>query len=161
MDAELQGLRRKGAATIVRLQEKAKRIHHKSLAALPGNNHDGEDASSPGDPLGPDEEQRRQAAAAAATADQVAAIHCDHVRVRLNEVQTIYNEVDRAAKRLEQLTEQRRECLREMTRQRALEEEINDVSGGERARAAMGLILIMRLYSISNWKIDTLSVRGL
>lgn len=52
----------------------------------------------------------------------------DHIHVRLAEVMTIFEEVDRAARRLEQLTEQRRECLREMTRQRALEDEINDVS---------------------------------
>ncbi|CAO1324103.1 unnamed protein product [Diamesa hyperborea] len=46
---------------------------------------------------------------------------------RLYGVITVFNEVDRAAKRLEQLTEQRRERLRELTRQRALEEEINEV----------------------------------
>lgn len=56
--------------------------------------------------------------------------NADHIRHRLAEVETIFGEVDRAVKRLEHLTEQRRECLREMTRQRTLEEEINDVSSG-------------------------------
>lgn len=50
------------------------------------------------------------------------------VAVRLNEVSNIFDEVDRAARRLEQLTEHRRERLRELTRQRALEDEINQVS---------------------------------
>lgn len=94
MDAELQSLRRKGPATIARLQERAAKLM----------NGDKETSGATGDRNG------------------------DHVRVRLAEVMTIYGEVDRAAKRLEYLTEQRRECLREMTRQRALEDEINDVS---------------------------------
>lgn len=64
---------------------------------------------------------------------QVGDSNGDHIRVRLAEVTTIFGEVDKAAKRLEYLTEQRRECLREMTRQRALEDEINDVSTGELA----------------------------
>lgn len=91
MDAELQGLRRKGPGTIARLQERAKLLDGGvATAAL---DHNG-----------------------------------DHIRVRLAEVTSIFGEVDKAAKRLEHLTEQRRECLREMTRQRALEDEINDVS---------------------------------
>lgn len=51
------------------------------------------------------------------------------VSSRLNTIVILFNEVDRAAKRLEQLTEQRRERLRELTRQRNLEDEINEVSG--------------------------------
>lgn len=50
------------------------------------------------------------------------------VAIRLQKVTLLYNEIDRAAKRLEQLTEQRREHLRELTRQRALEDEMNEVS---------------------------------
>ncbi|XP_020714203.1 uncharacterized protein LOC101455976 isoform X3 [Ceratitis capitata] len=55
---------------------------------------------------------------------------CDNmdVAIRLHKVTLLFNEVDRAAKRLEQLTEQRRERLRELTRQRALEDEINEVT---------------------------------
>lgn len=49
------------------------------------------------------------------------------VEQRLNGLITVFNEVDRAARRLEQLTEQHRERLRELTRQRALEDEINEV----------------------------------
>lgn len=96
MDPELQSLRRKGPATIARLQERAKLLDNNTsggATAAAGGNHNG-----------------------------------DHIRVRLAELVTIFGEVDRAAKRLEHLTEQRRECLREMTRQRALEDEINDVS---------------------------------
>lgn len=52
----------------------------------------------------------------------------NYITIRLNEVVTIFNEVDSAAKRLEKLTEQRREKLRELTRQRTLEDEINEVS---------------------------------
>uniref|UniRef100_A0A182R0Z4 DH domain-containing protein n=1 Tax=Anopheles farauti TaxID=69004 RepID=A0A182R0Z4_9DIPT len=51
----------------------------------------------------------------------------DIINGRLAEVIAIYGEVDRAARKLEQLTEQRRERLREMTRQRALDDEINEV----------------------------------
>lgn len=47
---------------------------------------------------------------------------------RLRKVTLLYHEVDRAAQRLEQLTEQRRERLRQLTRQRALEDEISEVS---------------------------------
>lgn len=78
------------------------------------------------------------AAAAGDKGVQLGERNGDHVRVRLAEVVTIFGEVDRAAKRLEFLTEQRRECLREMTRQRALEDEINDVS-----KSAL-LILLVR-----------------
>lgn len=46
------------------------------------------------------------------------------VAIRLQKVTLLFNEIDRAAKRLEQ----RREHLRKLTRQRALEDEINEVS---------------------------------
>ncbi|XP_037946339.1 putative uncharacterized protein DDB_G0286901 [Teleopsis dalmanni] len=48
------------------------------------------------------------------------------VAIRVQKVALLFNEVDRASKRLEQLTEQRRERLRELTRQRALEDEVNE-----------------------------------
>lgn len=54
-------------------------------------------------------------------------MNINFVEQRLNGLITVFNEVDRAAKRLEQLTEQHRERLRELTRQRALEDEINEV----------------------------------
>ena len=96
MDPELQSLRRKGPATIARLQERAKVLDRDGH--IYGHQVD---------------EHRKKG---------------NHVRVRLTEVVTPFGEVDSAARRLEQLTEQRRESLREMTRQRALEDEINDVS---------------------------------
>ncbi|XP_069967193.1 serine-rich adhesin for platelets-like isoform X1 [Bactrocera oleae] len=76
---------------------------------------------------------RRPTVAANATAanNAVAVDNCStagnaNVAIRLHKVTLLFNEVDRAAKRLEQLTEQRRERLRELTRQRALEDEINE-----------------------------------
>ncbi|XP_075159405.1 puratrophin-1-like isoform X2 [Haematobia irritans] len=50
------------------------------------------------------------------------------VSIRLQKVTLLFNEIDRTTKRLEQLTEQRREHLRDLTRQRALEDEINQVT---------------------------------
>lgn len=47
---------------------------------------------------------------------------------RLERVELFYNEIDRTAKRLEQLIEQRREHQRELNRQRALQEELKEVS---------------------------------
>ncbi|XP_050334739.1 uncharacterized protein LOC126762212 isoform X2 [Bactrocera neohumeralis] len=64
----------------------------------------------------------------AVAADNCMATGNVDVAIRLHKVTLLFNEVDRAAKRLEQLTEQRRERLRELTRQRALEDEINEVT---------------------------------
>lgn len=52
---------------------------------------------------------------------------CSHVDDQLKGVIVIFGEVDRAARRLEQLTEQRRERLREVTRQKALQDEMKMV----------------------------------
>ncbi|XP_055707443.1 uncharacterized protein LOC129804301 isoform X2 [Phlebotomus papatasi] len=98
MDPELQNLRRKGLATLSRLQERAQRISDRTPQAEDDNHRTEEESCE-----------------------------LDHVAMRLQEVVTIFHEVDRAALRLEQMTEQRRERLREMTRQRALEDEINEV----------------------------------
>ncbi|GAB0100254.1 pleckstrin homology domain-containing family G member 4B isoform X5 [Sergentomyia squamirostris] len=62
--------------------------------------------------------------------DEGAEIEADsfsYMTMRLREVMIVFQEVDRAALRLEQMTEQRRDRLREMTRQRALEDEIIEV----------------------------------
>ncbi|XP_011180766.2 uncharacterized protein LOC105211141 isoform X1 [Zeugodacus cucurbitae] len=64
----------------------------------------------------------------AVAVDNCSAADSVDVAIRLHKVTLLFNEVDRAAKRLEQLTEQRRERLRELTRQRALEDEINEVT---------------------------------
>lgn len=47
---------------------------------------------------------------------------------RLERVELFYNEIDRTAKRLEQLIEQRREQQRELNRQQALHEQLKEVS---------------------------------
>lgn len=113
MDSELQCLRRKGQMTITRLQTLAKSV----------SENDGRDWEIP-----------RHYLAKSTGCQQHSVQHsCSHVLNRLNEVITIFVEVDRAARRLEQLTEQRRERLREITRQRALEEEIQEVSAQDLA----------------------------
>ncbi|XP_017488792.1 PREDICTED: uncharacterized protein LOC108377030 isoform X2 [Rhagoletis zephyria] len=70
----------------------------------------------------------RAAAAAGDCTSSSCSVGNMDVAIRLHKVTLLFNEVDRAAKRLEQLTEQRRERLRELTRQRALEDEINEVT---------------------------------
>lgn len=103
MDSELQCLRRKGQITLTRLQSLSKCI---SSCEKPTTNHN-------------------------KTTDMstLAAEYSNcHVSQRLKEVIAIFGEVDRAARRLEQLTEQRRERLREITRQKELEEEMKEVS---------------------------------
>lgn len=121
MDAELQSLRRKGPATIARLQERATLLDE-TLSTCPPAERNG-----------------------------------DHIRVRLSEAMTLFGEVDRAAKRLEQLTEQRRECLREMTRQRALEDDINDVSerGAKRIGFPSPRVRIFSLRMQQHWAEET------
>ncbi|KAG4067433.1 hypothetical protein HA402_009670 [Bradysia odoriphaga] len=99
MDPELQNLRRKGHTNLTKLKEIARRLWGQSV-----------------------ESNCCSLKSSAPTGQQ-----SDPVSTRLCEVITIFDEVDRAAKRLEQLTEQRRERLRELTRQRALEDEMNEV----------------------------------
>lgn len=108
MDAELQTLRRKGGAQVAQLQEISKlisRIDTKSMS----NQHVGNSCSS-------------------GSSSSRSKLSKDVISERLDEVVTIFNEVDRAALRLEQLTEQRRERLREIARQRTLEDEMNEVN---------------------------------
>lgn len=128
MDAELQHLRRKGPFRIAELREINKRVQkrysadsqadksHSNLTAngwiaSTYNNNGNNNANKSIEQLSAGEE----ISTAAFTIQ------------RLNALITVFNEVDRAAKRLEQLTEQHRERLRELTRQRALEDEINEV----------------------------------
>lgn len=99
MDSQLHNLRKRGATQLLRLQEAASAINATTTTTMP--------TPTPG------------AAPVVANAD---AAH------RLRKVTLLYHEVDRAAQRLEQLTEQRRERLRQLTRQRALEDEISEVS---------------------------------
>lgn len=109
MDTELQSLRRTGANIILRLQEQARKISRRKETKKAVPEHSSRSSCrdfTAEDPCRPPE----------------------HVMIRLNEVIVVFNEVDRAAKRLEALTEQRRERIREMTRQKAVEEEISEVS---------------------------------
>lgn len=100
MDPDLQNLRRKGHTNLLRLKDIARSI-----------------TGSPEDNLQDDTN----------TIIPTKTFPGDPVPARMCEVITIFDEVDRAARRLEQLTEQRRERLRELTRQRALEDEMNEV----------------------------------
>lgn len=105
MDSELQCLRRKGQITLARLQSLAKSISTTDSSAVASGRTESQ-----------------------CTARNIVSNTNKHVTDRLNEVTIIFGEVDRAARRLEQLTEQRRERLREITRQKALEEEMEEVS---------------------------------
>lgn len=107
MDSELQCLRRKGQITLTRLQSLAKSISTT------------------------DKTTKMQHSMRTAPEPSSKSEYSNwHVSQRLKEVTAIFGEVDRAARRLEQLTEQRRERLREITRQKALEEEIKEVKLG-------------------------------
>lgn len=108
MDPDLQNLRRKGQGNLARLKGIAMCIADTDQHNLP----EGSENATP-------------RIIAGEIDDIVGSVD---VAFRLGEVITIFDEVDRAARRLEQLTEQRRERLRELTRQRALEDEINEVS---------------------------------
>lgn len=102
MDSELQCLRRKGQITLTRLQSLVKSISSTVKTSTMHHSMNAEPSS------------------------KIEYSNC-HVAQRLKEVTAIFGEVDRAARRLDQLTEQRRERLREITRQKALEEEIKEV----------------------------------
>ncbi|CAD7080703.1 unnamed protein product [Hermetia illucens] len=96
MDTDLIYLRKRGASTVSRLQDLAKNLNRTHTKSS----------------LAEDKDQ--------------AVFENTDVINRIKKVIFLFNEVDRAAKRLEQLTEQRRERLRELTRQKALEDEMNE-----------------------------------
>lgn len=136
MDSELQTLRRTGATTIRRLTDRARRIsRYVSQRSVNPNttNHVLPDAtehiivassssSSSGSNSRPNNKN-------SCSSDKQSPFEApDYIEGRLNEVIVVFNEVDRAARRLESLTEQRRERIREITRQKAVEEEISEVS---------------------------------
>lgn len=141
MDPDLQNLRRKGHTHLMRLRqlqaaigeagsdsanEHVTQVEHKSSVEPPATVETTSSASASSSSM---------LTTGASNASTTAANN-DDVCVRLNEVVTIFEEVDRAACRLEQLTEQRRERLRELTRQRSLEDEINEVSPNRIPRTA-------------------------
>lgn len=135
MDTDLQHLRRKGPITLTQVQEQMKRIRRRSFRAVKSRNsksfddkvlerHGGDNASSLNFNYASKQDNKSETVEPvkqSSTSDE------SFVEQRLNGLITVFNEVDRAAKRLEQLTEQHRERLRELTRQRALEDEINEV----------------------------------
>ncbi|XP_034659448.1 uncharacterized protein LOC117895708 isoform X2 [Drosophila subobscura] len=101
MDSQLHSLRKLGASQLSRLQELAR-----GITSAPAS------AGSSATP-------RAAASLTVLNADAAS---------KLRKVTLLFNEVDRAAQRLEQLTEQRRERLRQLTRQRAMEDEMNEVT---------------------------------
>uniref|UniRef100_A0A9I3EI59 DH domain-containing protein n=1 Tax=Anopheles dirus TaxID=7168 RepID=A0A9I3EI59_9DIPT len=123
MDSELQSLRRKGPNTIQRLQDKLTVINNRQTLKQTKNLVRAFSVDS-------NMRSVNGASITTNTAGNGIEPHGgeqDMINGRLAEVIAIYGEVDRAARKLEQLTEQRRERLREMTRQRALDDEINEV----------------------------------
>lgn len=128
MDSELQSLRRKGPNTIQRLQDKLTVINNRQTLKQTKNlvRALSVDSSVRGSVNGGGTNGTES------TTNGVGGVEQDIINGRLAEVIAIYGEVDRAARKLEQLTEQRRERLREMTRQRALDDEINEVRIRER-----------------------------
>ncbi|XP_055611891.1 uncharacterized protein LOC129758418 [Uranotaenia lowii] len=122
MDSDLQNLRRKGPNTIQRLQDKLTVINNKQTLKQTKNlvrNTSIDSSNGFGVSLNAGNHHQHQPANSGQEQDLI--------NGRLGEVISIFQEVDRAARKLEQLTEQRRERLREMTRQRALDDEINEV----------------------------------
>ncbi|XP_017121767.2 uncharacterized protein LOC108142421 isoform X3 [Drosophila elegans] len=101
MDSQLHSLRKMGAGQLARLQDLARAITSA--------------------PVSPRMTSQPQSPSSGAFLNVDAAC-------KLRKVTLLFNEVDRAAQRLEQLTEQRRERLRQLTRQRALEDEISEVT---------------------------------
>lgn len=153
MDVDLQNLRRKGPDTIQQLQNCIKRIRKRSLTSpttfttinpqTKNNNVENQqklpelinDSSNLtyNNSHSCNSRTISESTTTITTTSTTTTLNRENnnnnfVQQRLYGVITVFNEVDRAAKRLEQLTEQRRERLRELTRQRALEEEINEVS---------------------------------
>lgn len=135
MDTELQHLRRKGPLTLAQLQEHMRRIRKRSFTKAKYSENENKvhcftltDVSHNVKSLNLNRKHNKSELIGGACVEPVKQSSDESfVEQRLNGLITVFNEVDRAAKRLEQLTEQHRERLRELTRQRALEDEINEV----------------------------------
>lgn len=130
MDADLQHLRRKGPFRIAELREIMKKIRKQlfsskaSLRCLENDSHNDKNIVVGGGWI--TSYNKNESIKQLPFGEESSTIAA-FTSQRLNALITVFNEVDRAAKRLEQLTEQHRERLRELTRQRALEDEINEV----------------------------------
>lgn len=144
MDTDLQNLRRKGPITLTQLQDNIKRIRKRSFRAANAKTKNSNNEHKP-----QLHKHFSESIAAYSNSHNVNSLNHNRngnlcaqqqsneesfVEQRLNGLITVFNEVDRAAKRLEQLTEQHRERLRELTRQRALEDEIIEVRLGKTKR---------------------------
>lgn len=146
MDTDLQNLRRKGPMTLAQLQDNTKRIRRRSRTktknsenenkllerhySVAADNNVVHSNSHNVNSLSFNRKLNKSETNGSACAEPVKQLSTSvesFAEQRLNGLITVFNEVDRAAKRLEQLTEQHRERLRELTRQRALEDEINEV----------------------------------
>lgn len=133
MDSDLHNLRKNGPNSVTRLNELSKSITTTtSSSSLSGDATVTTTSAAAPAP-----------ATTAAAASSASATYSENdVIARLNTIVILFNEVDRAAKRLEQLTEQRRERLRELTRQRNLEDEINEVSRTQFSFAFVGYFFV-------------------
>jgi pleckstrin homology domain-containing family G member 4 len=129
MDADLQHLRRKGPFRIAELREIMKKIRKqlftsRAAKCLAENDSHNDKKNVVGGWITSYNSNNESIKQLPSSEESSTAAFTSQ---RLNALITVFNEVDRAAKRLEQLTEQHRERLRELTRQRALEDEINEV----------------------------------
>lgn len=129
MDADLQHLRRKGPFRIAELREIMKKIRKqlftsRAAKCLAENDSHNDKNNVVGGWITSYNSNNESIKQLPSSEESSTAAFTSQ---RLNALITVFNEVDRAAKRLEQLTEQHRERLRELTRQRALEDEINEV----------------------------------
>lgn len=131
MDAELQHLRRKGPFRIAELREIMKKIRKRlfikasATAVVDKSNLTASAGGWIASTFNNSNSNNNESIKQLSSGEEISA--AASTVQRLNALITVFNEVDRAAKRLEQLTEQHRERLRELTRQRALEDEINEV----------------------------------
>lgn len=174
MDTDLQSLRRKGPITLTQLRDHTKRIRKRSFRATSTKTKNSENENKLLDKrfsiadnvvhsnshnvnslsFNHKQQQNKSETNRNACAEPVKQLSTSvesFVEQRLNGLITVFNEVDRAAKRLEQLTEQHRERLRELTRQRALEDEINEVRLGsvhKRVNGPFALLFLEQTHSL-------------
>lgn len=77
---------------------------------------------------------------------------CACCRVGVERAERLFSEVDRAAKRLEELSDKRRERLREIARMRALEDETSQVSLRADLSGLYSCLHEVLLYRAGAWR---------
>lgn len=77
---------------------------------------------------------------------------CACCRVGVERAERLFSEVDRAAKRLEELSDKRRERLREIARMRALEDETSQVSLIADLSGIYSCLHEVLLYHVGAWR---------